>query len=172
MHAGGADRSRPEAGNPARDVGRPSPSPPEAGQRRHPRRSAGWCPLEVQPGNGPLRSDSLWPSRTAGLSREIARLQAPLEPHGAVWAVMPKKAFAAGRGGSFSWEEMQAEGLRGDRVDNKVASNTATDYGTRFVIRKERRTVSSARGFPLQRASPQSRTAWAGIGRPRPASPP
>jgi hypothetical protein len=52
---------------------------------------------------------------------------------------MPKKAFAAGRGVSFSWEEMQAEGLRGDLVDNKVASITATDYGTRFVIRKARR---------------------------------
>jgi len=40
---------------------------------------------------------------------------------------MPKMAFAAGRGVSFSWEEMQAAGLRGDLVDNKVASNTATD---------------------------------------------
>ena len=80
-----------------------------------------------------------WPSKTAGLSREFARLQASLEPDGAVWAVMPKKAFAAERGVSFSWEEMQAEGLRGDLVDNKVASITATDYGTRFVIRKERR---------------------------------
>ena len=80
-----------------------------------------------------------WPSETAGLSQEFARLQASLEPDGAVWAVMPKKAFAAGRGVSFSWEEMQAEGLRGDLVDNKVASITATDYGTRFVIRKARR---------------------------------
>jgi hypothetical protein len=33
---------------------------------------------------------------------------------------------------------MQAEGLRADLVDNKVASITATDYGRRFVIRKER----------------------------------
>ena len=80
-----------------------------------------------------------WPSKTAGLSREFARLQASLEPDGAVWAVMPKKAFAAGRSVSFSWEEMQAEGLRGDLVDNKVASITATDYGTRFVIRTDRR---------------------------------
>jgi hypothetical protein len=58
---------------------------------------------------------------------------------------MPKKAFAAGRGVSFSWEEMQAEGLRGDLVDNKVASITATDYGTRFVIRKARRPHSALR---------------------------
>ena len=80
-----------------------------------------------------------WPSETAGLAREFSRTQASLEHDGAVWAVMPKKAFAAGRGVSFSWEEMQAEGLRGDLVDNKVASITATDYGTRFVIRKARR---------------------------------
>src|SRR3989304_2166883 len=90
---------------------------------------------------GPAQVDLIFfgPSETAGLAREFARLQASLEPDGAVWAVMPKKAFAAGRGVSFSWEEMQAEGLRGDLVDNKVASITATDYGTRFVIRKARR---------------------------------
>jgi hypothetical protein len=80
-----------------------------------------------------------WPARTAGLSRVFALLQRSLVPDGAIWAVMPKKAFAAGRGLAFRWEEMQAEGLRGDLVDNKVASITATDYGTRFVIRKERR---------------------------------
>lgn len=43
------------------------------------------------------------------------------------------------RGIDFSWQEMQAAGLRTDLVDNKVASITAEDYGTRFVIRKELR---------------------------------
>ena len=80
-----------------------------------------------------------WPAKTAGLSRVFARLQKSLVPDGAIWAVMPKKAFAAGRGVAFSWEEMQAEGLRGELVDNKVATISATNYGTRFVIRKERR---------------------------------
>ena len=52
-----------------------------------------------------------WPSETAGLAREFARLQASLEPDGAVWAVMPKKAFAAGRGVSFSWDENAGRGI-------------------------------------------------------------
>jgi ribosomal protein S18 acetylase RimI-like enzyme len=90
---------------------------------------------------GPGRHDLIffWPSTIAGLAKEFARLQAHLHPDGAIWAVMPKKAFAAQRGIRFSWEEMQAEGLRGDLVDNKDASITSTDYGTRFVIRKDRR---------------------------------
>jgi hypothetical protein len=89
-----------------------------------------------------------WPLKTDGLSREFARLQASLVPDGAIWAVIPKKAFAAGRGVSFNWEEMQAEGLRGDLVDNKVATITATDYGTRFVIRKARRQHSRVAKAP------------------------
>jgi hypothetical protein len=80
-----------------------------------------------------------WPVDTTRLSRDFARLQASLVPDGAIWVVMPKKAYAAARQVSFRWEEMQAEGLRGDLVDNKIAAITATDYGTRFVIRKERR---------------------------------
>ena len=80
-----------------------------------------------------------WPKAIAGMAKEFARLQSHLQPDGAIWAVIPKKAYAKRRGIRFSWEEMQAEGLRGDLVDNKDASITATDYGTRFVIRKERR---------------------------------
>jgi len=80
-----------------------------------------------------------WPKKIAGLSRQFALLQGALDPDGAVWAVMPKKAYAPSRGIRFTWEEMQAEGLRGDLVDNKVASITDTDYGTRFVVRKDRR---------------------------------
>lgn len=80
-----------------------------------------------------------WPKGISGLSREFARLQRALMPDGAIWAVMPKKAYASERGVFFTWEEMQAEGLRGDLVDNKVASITSTEYGTRFVIRRERR---------------------------------
>jgi len=37
---------------------------------------------------------------------------------------------------ALSWEEMQAAGLLTDLVDNKIASVTEEDYGTRFVIRK------------------------------------
>jgi hypothetical protein len=80
-----------------------------------------------------------WPTETDGLRDAFAMLQKAIVPDGAVWAVLPKKAFAPGRGVSMTWDEMQAEGLRGDLVDNKVAAITATDYGTRFVIRKDRR---------------------------------
>ncbi len=80
-----------------------------------------------------------WPKELRGLAAEMARLRRRLDPDGAVWIVMPKKAFAAARGIDFSWEAMQAEGLKGDFVDNKVASIDAQDYATRFVLRKERR---------------------------------
>ena len=80
-----------------------------------------------------------WPRSKTDLAEEFARLQSHLQPNGAIWAVMPKKAMAAQRGVRLTWEEMQSEGLRGDLVDNKDASITSTDYGTRFVIRKERR---------------------------------
>jgi hypothetical protein len=80
-----------------------------------------------------------WPKTTGGLSRLFGRLQSSLVPDGAVWAVMPKKPYAAERGVAFAWEQLQTAGLSGDLVDNKVAAITATDYGTRFVIRKGRR---------------------------------
>ncbi len=80
-----------------------------------------------------------WPKDVRGLAAELARLQRRLDPDGSVWIVMPKKAFAAARGIHFTWEAMQAEGLKGDFVDNKVASFDEQDYATRFVLRKERR---------------------------------
>ena len=52
---------------------------------------------------------------------------------------MPKKKYARQRGIDFTWEELQAAGLQTDLVDNKIASLTEEEYGTRFVIRKERR---------------------------------
>ena len=80
-----------------------------------------------------------WPRKLAGMPEHFSRLQRHINPDGAIWAVMPKKKYARERGIDFTWEQMQAAGLRTDLVDNKVASVTETDYGTRFVIRKERR---------------------------------
>jgi hypothetical protein len=90
---------------------------------------------------GPSRFDLIffWPRRLEGLAGEFARLRSRIIEEGAVWAVMPKKAYAGARGIRFSWEAMQAEGLKGDLVDNKIASITPTDYGTRFVVRRDRR---------------------------------
>jgi len=80
-----------------------------------------------------------WPQQIEGLVQVFARLQASIIPDGAVWAVIPKKKYALSRGIAFTWEEMQAAGLQTDLVDNKIASIDEQDYGTRFVIRKERR---------------------------------
>ncbi len=80
-----------------------------------------------------------WPTRRSELEENFRQLQSRITPDGAVWAVMPKKQFARQRGIDFSWEELQAAGLQTDLVDNKVASISSEDYGTRFVIRKELR---------------------------------
>jgi hypothetical protein len=77
-----------------------------------------------------------WPTRRSELEEDFRRLQTHITPDGAVWAVIPKKQFAQPRGIDFSWEELQAAGLRTDLVDNKVASINGEEYGTRFVIRK------------------------------------
>jgi hypothetical protein len=90
---------------------------------------------------GELHCDLIlfWPGSLEGLVERFTGLQRRIRPHGAIWAVMPKKKFALRRGVAFTWEEMQAAGLQTDLVDNKVASITEEDYGTRFVIRKDRR---------------------------------
>jgi hypothetical protein len=80
-----------------------------------------------------------WPTTLDGLADRFARLQLAITADGAVWAVMPKKAFAAQRGIAFTWEEMQAAALTTDLVDNKGAAFSEQDYATRFVIRKDRR---------------------------------
>ncbi len=80
-----------------------------------------------------------WPQSLDGLAQVFAGLQARISPAGAIWAILPKKRYAARRGIDFTWEQMQAAGLQTDLVDNKIASITEQDYGTRFVIRKERR---------------------------------
>jgi hypothetical protein len=80
-----------------------------------------------------------WPRRRKDLEVDFARLQGKIRPDGAVWAVIPKKASPRSKGLDFAWEDVQAAGLTTDLVDNKVASITAEEYGTRFVIRKDRR---------------------------------
>jgi hypothetical protein len=77
-----------------------------------------------------------WPRQIQGLKETFTNLQTMIVPDGSIWAVMPKKKYASERGVAFSWEEMQAAGLLTDLVDNKIASVTEEDYGTRFVIRE------------------------------------
>src|SRR5262245_26389151 len=84
-----------------------------------------------------------WPCEMAGLDGRFAALQRQIVPDGAIWVVLPKKAIARQRGLTLTWGEMQASALTTDLVDNKNASITDEEYGTRFVIRKERRSRSS-----------------------------
>jgi len=80
-----------------------------------------------------------WPHELEGLAGHFAALQRQIVPNGAIWGVLPKKVIARARGLTLTWEEMQAAALTTDLVDNKNASITDEEYGTRFVIRKLRR---------------------------------
>ncbi|HEX3271592.1 MAG TPA: DUF3052 family protein [Ktedonobacterales bacterium] len=80
-----------------------------------------------------------WPRGLEGLAGRFAALQRQIVSNGAIWVVIPKKAVAQRRGLTLTWEEMQAAALTTDLVDNKNANMTDEEYGTRFVIRKERR---------------------------------
>jgi hypothetical protein len=80
----------------------------------------------------------LWPHTLDGFSEWLAKLQRRIQPDGALWVVIPKKAIAKQRGLDFTWEQMQAAALTTDLVDNKIAALTDEEYATRFVIRKER----------------------------------
>jgi hypothetical protein len=80
-----------------------------------------------------------WPRALEGLAERFSELQGKIVSDGAIWVVTPKKAVAQRRGLTLTWEEMQAAALTTDLVDNKNANMTDEEYGTRFVIRKERR---------------------------------
>ena len=97
--------------------------------------------IASEPLPGGARYDLIlyWPRALDGLTERLATLQRRIVPDGGLWLVMPKKAHARARGIAFTWEEMQAAALLTDLVDNKNAAFSATDYATRFVIRKERR---------------------------------
>lgn len=95
--------------------------------------------FEEELGEVPYDLIFFWPRSLDGLTRQFTALQFKIRPDGAIWAMMPKKKYAPQRGVDFTWEELQAAGLQTDLVDNKIASLTEEEYGTRFVIRKDRR---------------------------------
>lgn len=116
-------------------------APPEA--EAAVRESAAWAIFSTSLSERRYDVILFWPRQLEGLAERFAELQRCILPDGSIWAVIPKQKFAARRGVGFTWEAMQAAGLQTDLVDNKVASVTEQDYGTRFVIRKERRVVST-----------------------------
>ncbi|HEY7126874.1 MAG TPA: hypothetical protein VH540_23250 [Ktedonobacterales bacterium] len=80
-----------------------------------------------------------WPTELARLTETFADLQRQIVPSGAIWTIIPNKKHARARGLTFTWEDLQAAALQTDLVDNKIASLSEQEYGTRFVIRKDRR---------------------------------
>jgi Protein of unknown function (DUF3052) len=81
----------------------------------------------------------LWLRAADGLAERFAALQWRIVPDGAVWVMLLKKPSARRRGVVLTWEEVQAAALQTDLVDNKIASFSDDEYGTRFVIRRGRR---------------------------------
>lgn len=81
----------------------------------------------------------LWPQRIDGLAERFVALQWRIVPDGAIWVMLLKKVVARKRGVSLTWEETQAAALQTDLVDNKVAAFSDEEYGTRFVLRRDRR---------------------------------
>ena len=100
------------------------------------------------PGEDPYDLLFYWPRQLEGLTECFRQLQHSIQPDGAIWVVIPKKKFAGVRGIDFTWEQMQTAALRTDLVDNKVATLSEQEYGTRFVIRKELRPKVVAPGKP------------------------
>ena len=86
----------------------------------------------------------LWPQRLDGLTAQLAALQWRIHPSGAIWVMLLKKPVARRRGVTLTWEDTQAAALLTDLVDNKIAAFSEEEYGTRFVIRRERRPLYAA----------------------------
>ncbi|HEU4782366.1 MAG TPA: hypothetical protein VFS83_03405 [Ktedonobacterales bacterium] len=83
----------------------------------------------------------LWLRAADGLAERFGALQWRIMPDGAIWAMLLKKSVALTRGVTLTWEQMQTAALQTDLVDNKIASVSDEEYGTRFVIRRERRSM-------------------------------
>lgn len=102
------------------------------------------CPLGVTVADADDGADRydlifLWPQAADGLAERFSALQWRIMPDGAIWAMLLKKPVARRRGITLTWEEVQAAALQTDLVDNKIAAFSDEEYGTRFVIRRERR---------------------------------
>lgn len=82
----------------------------------------------------------VWLSPTNDVRATFDTLELRIPPDGAIWAVIPKKSALAKGETAVQWADMQAAGLASGRlVDNKELRFDDRYYGTRFVVRKERR---------------------------------
>lgn len=119
-------------------------APEEVARRLHAEAPEGVAWQSVE-GEEPPDIVVFWPLDEEGLAARFRALQALIEPHGAVWGVVPKKKFVGRDGRHVAWPAMQAAALTTDLVDNKIASVDETTYATRFVVRRERRSAGGAR---------------------------
>lgn len=81
----------------------------------------------------------LWLRGGEDLDFLFARAEAAVQPGGAVWVVIPRKATPKGRVFPYDFAAVQEAGLRTALVDNKQLKLTEEEYGVRFVVRRERR---------------------------------
>lgn len=81
-----------------------------------------------------------WLVPSDNLRKAFDALEGKIPPDGAIWAVIPKKSALAEDESAVDWHAMQAAGLASGRlVDNKELRFDERYYGTRFVVRKDRR---------------------------------
>ena len=85
-----------------------------------------------------------WVSDHDDMTRTLRELMDHLAANGAVWAIIPKKKALAGRT-SPTFNGVQNAALPLGLVDNKDLGFSDTEYGIRFVIRKELRPGHQAR---------------------------
>ena len=83
-------------------------------------------------------------SGEGSLSALFRDLEGRMTASGGLWAVLPKKPFAAELSFPFSWSDVQQAGLAAGLVDNKIAAFSARLTSIRFVIPLARRKTASA----------------------------
>jgi hypothetical protein len=96
----------------------------------------------LAPVNGRSKVDIIlvWLQPKDDLRKVFDRLEAQIRPDGAIWAVIPKKSALQKGEAAVEWAAVQAAGLASGRlVDNKELRFDDCYYGTRFVVRRERR---------------------------------
>ncbi len=82
----------------------------------------------------------VWLTPADDLRAVFDGLEALIPTDGAIWAVLPKKSALKKGETAVEWATMQDAGLASGRlVDNKELRFDERYYGTRFVVRKERR---------------------------------
>ncbi len=82
----------------------------------------------------------VWLTPSDNLREVFDALERRIPADGAIWVVIPKKSALRKGEVAVEWAKMQEAGLASGRlVDNKELRFDDRYYGTRFVVRRERR---------------------------------